>query len=81
MYAPHPLARTEGALLRSRLPLQSTPGAAMPLNTLRRGEQLFETERRLNAVLNNASVAIFLMDDRQHCIYMNRAAELSYAGF
>ena len=48
----------------------------MPLNTLRRGGQLFETERRLNAVLNNASVAILLMDDRQHCIYMNRAAEL-----
>ncbi len=36
---------------------------------------MFETERRLNAVLNNASVSIFLMDDRQHCIYMNRAAE------
>lgn len=34
-----------------------------------------EAERRLNAVLNNASVAVFLMDDRQHCIYMNAAAE------
>jgi PAS domain S-box-containing protein len=32
-------------------------------------------ERRLDAVLNNASVAIFLMDERQHCIYMNAAAE------
>jgi PAS domain S-box-containing protein len=32
-------------------------------------------ERRLDAVLNNASVSIFLMDDRQHCIYMNAAAE------
>lgn len=31
--------------------------------------------RRLEAILNNASVAIFLMDDRQCCIYMNRAAE------
>lgn len=62
--------------MRSRLPLQSEPDAATPLSTLRRGGQLFETERRLNAVLNNASVAIFLMDDRQHCIYMNRAAEL-----
>jgi PAS domain S-box-containing protein len=36
---------------------------------------LAETNRRLNAVLNNATVAIFLMDDRQHCAYMNEAAE------
>jgi PAS domain S-box-containing protein len=34
-----------------------------------------EVQRRLDAVLNNASVAIFLMDERQHCVYMNRAAE------
>ncbi|OAS25112.1 sensor histidine kinase [Methylobacterium platani] len=60
----------------SRQPLQSTAVASAPLVSLRRGAgQLFETERRLNAVLNNASVSIFLMDDRQHCIYMNRAAE------
>ncbi|MEN3792139.1 HWE histidine kinase domain-containing protein [Fulvimarina sp. MAC3] len=60
----------------SRQPLQSTSAAQAPLKNLRQGDgQLFETERRLNAVLNNASVAIFLMDDRQHCIYMNRAAE------
>ncbi len=38
-------------------------------------EELRETSRRLDAVLDNASVAIFLMDDRQHCAYMNRAAE------
>jgi PAS domain S-box-containing protein len=59
----------------SRQPLQSEQAAHTPFTTLRRGGQLFETERRLNAVLNNASVSIFLMDDRQHCIYMNRAAE------
>ncbi|MFC6791257.1 sensor histidine kinase [Methylobacterium komagatae] len=60
----------------SRQPLQSKAAANAPLVSLRRGsDQLFETERRLNAVLNNASVSIFLMDDRQHCIYMNRAAE------
>ena len=34
-----------------------------------------EVERRLEAVLDNASVAIFLMDDRQRCTYMNAAAE------
>ena len=34
-----------------------------------------ETERRLDAVLDNASVAIFFMNEHQHCTYMNRAAE------
>ena len=38
-------------------------------------EGLAETQRRLDAVLNNASVSIFLMDDRQQCVYMNAAAE------
>ena len=37
--------------------------------------RLRETERRLNAVLDNATVSVLLMDDRQRCIYMNRAAE------
>ncbi|ODP38842.1 hypothetical protein BFL28_12980 [Sphingomonas turrisvirgatae] len=32
-------------------------------------------ERRLNAIVNNSTMAIFLMDDRQHCIFMNHAAE------
>jgi len=42
----------------------------------RRGEEVLrETERRLNAVLNNATVAVFLMDERQQCVYMNAAAE------
>jgi PAS domain S-box-containing protein len=36
---------------------------------------LAETTRRLNAVLDNATVAVFLMDERQHCAYMNAAAE------
>jgi len=38
-------------------------------------QALRRTERRLESVLNNASVSIFLMDERQHCTYMNRAAE------
>ena len=38
-------------------------------------ERLRETTRRLNAVLDNASVAVFGMDEHQHCIYMNPAAE------
>lgn len=36
---------------------------------------LTETDRRLKAVLDNATVAVFLMDGRQHCIYLNAAAE------
>lgn len=60
----------------TRPTFRSSTEASTALPTLRRGSQLHETERRLNAVLNNASVAIFLMDDRQHCVYMNRAAEL-----
>jgi len=36
---------------------------------------LDDARRRLEAVLDNATVSIFLMDDRQHCIYMNKAAE------
>ena len=37
-------------------------------------ERLVETTRRLDAVLDNATLAIFMMDERQHCAYMNRAA-------
>jgi PAS domain S-box-containing protein len=36
---------------------------------------LDDSERRLQAVLDNATVSILLMDGRQHCIYMNKAAE------
>lgn len=52
------------------------PGTSVDI-TERKGieEALRESRRRLDAVLNNASVAIFLMDDRQHCVYMNTAAE------
>lgn len=50
--------------------------ARLELGRRRAAEQsLRETERRLNAVLDNATVAIFLMDHRQHCVYMNAAAE------
>ncbi|WP_342658595.1 PAS domain S-box protein [Sphingomonas sp. NY01] len=36
---------------------------------------LAETDRRLNAVLDNTRMAVFLMDERQHCVYVNAAAE------
>ena len=38
-------------------------------------EALEETTRRLNAVLSNTRMAVFLMDERQHCAYANAAAE------
>ena len=39
-------------------------------------QRLVETTRRLDAILNNTKQAIFLMDERQQCSYMNVAAEL-----
>lgn len=37
--------------------------------------ELRETSQRLNAILANTTMAVFLMDERQHCVFMNRAAE------
>lgn len=37
--------------------------------------QLIETSRRLDAILNNTTMAVFMMDERQQCVYMNDAAE------
>ncbi|MBB3762990.1 GAF domain-containing protein [Sphingomicrobium lutaoense] len=37
--------------------------------------ELRDTSQRLDAILNNTQMAIFMMDDRQHCVFMNRAAE------
>lgn len=37
---------------------------------------LQETTRRLNAVLSNTRMAVFLMDEQQRCSYANAAAEL-----
>lgn len=37
---------------------------------------LLTTEGQLRAVCENATVALFVMDARQHCIYMNQAAEV-----
>ena len=40
------------------------------------GAALQETSRRLDAVLNNTRMAVFMMDHRQQCVYANAAAEL-----
>ena len=34
------------------------------------------SERGLTAVLDNAATAICLIDERNHCVYMNAAAEI-----
>tara|TARA_R110000868_G_scaffold23357_3_gene94341 strand:+ start:3804 stop:7055 length:3252 start_codon:yes stop_codon:yes gene_type:complete len=36
---------------------------------------LKQASQRLDTVLNNTTMAVFLMDERQECIYMNAAAE------
>lgn len=36
---------------------------------------MHDANRRLNAILNNTTMAILMMDDRQHCVFMNHAAE------
>lgn len=41
----------------------------------RADETLRAMTRRLDAVLNNATVAIFMMDERHNCVFMNAAAE------
>lgn len=42
---------------------------------LRAQEKLSETSRRLDAILSNTRMAVFLMDHEQQCVYANAAAE------
>lgn len=37
--------------------------------------ELRSTANRLDVILSNTTMAVFLMDERQHCVFMNRAAE------
>ena len=37
--------------------------------------ELRETMARMDAILGNTMMAVFMMDHRQHCVFMNRAAE------
>lgn len=36
---------------------------------------LHEASTRLNAILDNTRMAVFMMNDKQHCVFMNPAAE------
>ena len=38
-------------------------------------ESLRATTQRLDAILNNTTMAVFVMDHRQHCAFANKAAE------
>lgn len=39
------------------------------------GPHLNDPTRRLEAIVNNTTMALFLMDERQYCVFANRAAE------
>jgi PAS domain S-box-containing protein len=51
------------------------PGARPGRGAGRARTQAENYRRQLEAVCNNATVALFIMDERQHCTYMNPAAE------
>ncbi len=41
---------------------------------------LTKASTRLDAILSNTTMAIFMMDERQHCVFMNKAAE-TFTGY
>lgn len=50
--------------------------AVQDLSELRHTQAaLQESNRRLDAILSNTTMAVFMMDERQHCVFMNNAAE------
>ncbi|WP_408078046.1 PAS domain S-box protein [Sphingomonas plantiphila] len=54
----------------------SFPGVLLDIEARRTTEvALREATRRLDAILNNTRMAVFLMDERQHCVFANAAAE------
>ena len=65
-------ARAELRLAARRAAGQSSEAA---ISLTEQASRARAAERQLNAVLDNASVAVFRMDERQHCAYMNAAAE------
>lgn len=38
-------------------------------------EELRRTARRFDSILGNTTMSVFLMDEQQHCVFMNKAAE------
>lgn len=51
-------------------------GAAIDITERKLAQEAAEEQRHLlKAITDNASVAIFIMDEQQHCVFMNPAAE------
>lgn len=80
------IARADGAevmAIGSAKPFSDPHGHALgAILTIRddtdrqRAERALQAaSKRLDAILNNTRMAVFLMDDRQHCVFMNKAAE------
>lgn len=71
--------RTATLLQAVRVALRGREKQYRLRDQMREREQLLalseSNERRLSAVLNNTRMAVFFMDDRQHCTFMNTAAE------
>lgn len=76
--------RKDGSLYNVSVTLQLLQDEARPVfyasieDTTERDaavRALRDVSRRLDTVLNNTTMAVFLMDDRQECVYMNPAAE------
>ncbi|MBA4163780.1 MAG: hybrid sensor histidine kinase/response regulator [Erythrobacter sp.] len=50
--------------------------AAQDISELRQAQEtLRDSARRLDAILSNTAMAVFMLDERQHCVFMNYAAE------
>lgn len=65
-----------------RLQLIESEGSALFYAAIQDISSQIETEQalrevsgRLDAILGNTTMAVFMMDDRQHCVFMNTAAE------
>lgn len=64
-----PFSDPQGKVLGAILTIRDDTGR-------QRAERALQAaSKRLDAILNNTRMAVFLMDDRQHCVFMNKAAE------
>ncbi|MBD0284807.1 MAG: PAS domain-containing protein [Flavisolibacter sp.] len=69
--------RTKGkAFYNDERKMIRTVGTVTDITTQKEAEQALAYQKQLlETVTSNTTFALFLMDDRQHCIYMNEAAE------
>ena len=56
--------------------VQSMTGIVMDITEKKAIQQAHSEQLRMNeAITNNAAASLFIMDDKQHCVFMNPAAE------